>query len=1319
MFSTDRFVADLAGDRDFIVPVIGAGLAIDAGMPSGLELAKALAQRTSIDLETKDLEQMAEQIANESSEAEMHKLVVEILTESVTRSTPVLELLARCPSQKLLTTNYDNAIELAVGKAGLEPVRLQARDQTALRQPRRGQVHVIHMHGLLEEPGGLIVSKTDRQTAIHDAHYAHTLRSTASTHRLLFLGFCFGANETPIRTQLDWVESLYRSENRHFVVVPAGAKRADLDQLAADGVIEVVTYEKDPEHRSVAKVAQILAPRARSASEPLAAQVNRERLSSYFTRPRLLRAGDDGDRQTSAVIAELYGGFSEIKDLAEAQRAILVAPPGFGKSEVLQHCGVTSAAGRVIYAPLASLPGEIEADGDHLLALARLLVKHGRAFDDETDSPSLEALTDEGTSFTILLDGLDEVAVPRRAEVIETTLACAREWPQHRFVVASRPIAEVEELRAGGFTEFNLVESQAWGQEYLEKRGVAEAKVHELLKNAAAIGPLISIPQYAKDLGELLVSTGEVPETTVELVLGRQREAIAAQSPKAGNPVEDTYNWVRRLAVAMELRGQNSAPAAELADIPGEGHFSAEARRDLLVRSTLLRDLPDEAQFASGVVQEALCAEAILGNDDPLAILREVAVSEIGGAETFRSDIEHTIDLVFEAADDGLRAELRKLDPVRWARTQRPQGHEDDVEAALETLRTFYREHRLWREWRLDNQLRGSARAIEILSEAHPEIVAGWKEDLMAETESEERTVRGNAIDLLRFTECDDSTSDWLLPRVTDEDSVVRRIAANAVGELQPKGWRDALAKAWEQEDDELALDAVGAAILEATEDGDLVGVLTLLAANKPGWRRIGFHVKQRLTPSLLPGLFALEALSVDEIFELVDGLLEEEDVDWSDHDVAALAEWVMSHVHDSYKLRRSERLADLCAQHPDAALAGAEAGVQSAEDLHGFDIQWLLHIDTDRLEKAVADGTELPLEQVVATRRVAQDAPPDAALYEAPEEPKSLEELLASDEIDGDHIPDPSLLRGELKLSDEAQNRLAELGEQWYPTDPISDAVTPPGGRRQINNGLLAALLAFSALDTEISKERWLELFAACAFSFGSETREWATRHFDPAWSEDVAETISGFEDQSSVGEALEMIDDWDDAIADAFAAKVGMVEDSFIGQRLAQRLGKAGHVDALTALLGATDNYEIVAAATLELAKLGDVKAQLELLRLLQEDIKANPGGYHHDRSEWFDAAVDPELLPPLIELLRTAWEAEDAHLTMRAMAGMIEQITGEEALGIYDELIADDSLRQGQFLWHNRMQFARELARREVLERLPENRADLVAVVEPAAK
>ena len=1319
MFSSDRFVADLASDREFIVPVLGAGLAIDAGMPSGSGLAEALAERTSIDLGTMDLEQVADQIARENSEAEMHKLVAEILTELPTHSTPVLELLARCPSQKLLTTNHDDAIELTVGKVGLQPVRLWPSDQTALCQPRAGQVHVIHMHGVLEEPDGLIVSKTDRQRALHDPYYAHLLRNLASAHRLLFLGFRFGANETPIRTQLDWVESLYRSENRHFVVVPAGLKRADLDQLAADGVIEVVTYENDPAHRSVAKVAQILAPQARSASEPLAAQVNRERLSPYFTRPRLLRAGDDDDRQTSMIVAELYGGISKVEDLAEAQRALLVAPPGFGKSEVLQRCGVTAAAGRVIYAPLASLPGEIEANGDHGSALARLLVKHGRAFDDETDSPSLEALTDEGTSFTILLDGLDEVAVPRRAEVIETMLACAREWPQHRFVIASRPIAEVEELQAGGFTEFNLVESQAWGQEYLEKRGVEEAKVHELLKNVAAIGPLISIPQYAKDLGELLVSTGEVPETTVELVLGRQREAIAAQSPKAGNPVEDTYNWVRRLAVGMELRGQNSAPAAELADIPGEGHFSAEARRDLLVRSTLLRDLPGEAQFASGVVQEAFCAEAILGSDDPLATLREVAVAEIGGEESFRSDIEHTIDLVFEAADDGLRAELRKIDPIRWARTQRPQGHEDDIEAALETLRTFYREHRLWREWRLDNQLRGSARAIEVLNEAHPEIVAGWKEELIAETESEERTVRGNAIDLLRLPEPDDSTAEWLFPRVTDEDSVVRRIAAYAVGELKPEGWRDALAKAWEQENEELALDAIGAAILEATEDGDLIDALTLLAANKPGWRRIGFHVKQRLTPSLLPNLFALEALSVDEIFELVDGLLEEEDVDWSDDDVAALAEWVMSHVHDSYKLRRSERLADLCAQHPDAALAGAEAGVQSTEALHPFDIQWLLQIDTDRLEKAVADGTKLPLEQLGATRRAAQDPPPDPEPFESPEEPKSLEELLARGEIDADHIPDPSMLRGELKLSDEARKRLAELGEEWYPTDPIADAVTPPGGRRQINNGLLAALLAFSALDTEISKERWLELFAACAFSFGSETREWANKHFDPAWSADVADIVSGFEDQDSVGEALEVIGDWDDAIADAFAAKVGVVEDSFIGQRLAHRLGKAGHVDALTALLAATDNYEIVGAATLELAQLGDVKAQLELLRLLQEEVKANPGGYHHGRSEWFDAAADPELLPPSIELLRTAWEAEDAHLTMRAIAGMIEQIAGEEALRIYDELIADDSLRHGQFLWHNRMQFARELARREVLERLPQSRADLVAVVEPAAK
>ncbi len=1314
------FSAKLSADRDVIVPVVGAGLAREAGMPDEPGLAAAFAEAAGADLGAVSLEECAEQIAEARGEDAMHELAAEVLAGFETRSTPVLELLARCPTRRLVTTNYDDAVELAVKSAGLTPVSLQPTDVESLRQPKAREVHVIHIHGSLADRERLIVSRSDRQRAMRDPHYAHFVSHIASSHRLLFLGFRLGENEVPLRTQLQWVQSLYRSEDPHLLLLPAGGGRSDLDQMIADQVVDVCWYELDPDHKSVGRAALILAPRAVTTEHAFRCQVDPEALSDYFTPPVLIRReGDkeDNDPKTAAILAELYGGVKEVTDLPEAQRSLLVAPPGFGKSEALLRCGTSLDEGSAIYASFCSLPAQIEKDEDFTAAFARFLVQSGRAFDGKTRPPTIEALADSASSFTLLLDAFDEVAVPQREAVIRTVFECAREWPHHTYVIASRPVAEIDELRQGSFVEFNLVESQSWGQRYLENRGVDKETIEALLLNAASLGSLISIPQYAKDLGELLVSGEAIPETTVELILGRQRAAIAVQSSKAGRPTQETYDWVQRLAVALELRGENSAPVSELAQIPGQGPFSVEERRELLIRSTLLRDIPDEAQFASGVVQEALCAEAILSADDPVATLRAVALADVGGEEIFRADTEHMVDLVFEAAGDELRRELRGIDPIRWARTQAAHGRKEDIEAALRMLRDFYFERRLWRAWRQDNQLRGSARTFEVLNAVQPEILTSWKEELIAETTSEERTVRGNAIDLLRVIGADESTARWLLPLVADGDPVVRRIAANAVGELRPEGAYGALASAWTGESDELALEAIGTAILELTGDEDLATVLPLLANNHRGWSRLGFWIKERVTPQLLPVFFATEGLSVDEKFDLVDDLLKNNDVVWSDSDVGALAEWVMRNIDASYKLRRSERLAELCRRHPDAALAGAERGVPSPDGLRGFDVHWLLEIDVARLEAAIASGSALPLKDVVEMRKRAHEValPVPDPLASQPDD--GLEDLLVSGAIDANSCPDPWALRGELNLSEEGRGRLAELADAWYPGGPITDHVTPPNGRRTINNGLHSALLAFAALKVPLDKERWFELFETSAFAFGEQITEWAKENYDPAWSQDAAEVIAGFESTESVGMAADVIGEWDESIADAFAASFEKLDDDFVGKKIIRGLCKTESTSALAEIARAASSGELRHDATVELARLGDVPAQLRLLGEIQKKVAENPAAHEHRGLEWIDGAVDEELLPALIQLVRTAWEAEDAHFTMRAAAGSIERIAGEDALAIYDGLIADPTLHHGQFLWHNRNEFARDLARRKTLESLPTDRAELVAVVDPS--
>ena len=138
-----------------------------------------------------------------------------------------------------------------------------------------------------------------------------------------------------------------------------------------------------------------------------------------------------------------------------------------------------------------------------------------------------------------------------------------------------------------------------------------------------------------------------------------------------GYSPDEIYRWLQTLAVCLEQRGRNRATSAELAAIPAPAQLQNEAARNRLVEGALLQDVPDAVALQTNTIQEALAAEALLATTEPLATLRDAAVAELLGEEVFGADLDHMLDLFFEDASGDLRAALRELDELRWARTQR------------------------------------------------------------------------------------------------------------------------------------------------------------------------------------------------------------------------------------------------------------------------------------------------------------------------------------------------------------------------------------------------------------------------------------------------------------------------------------------------------------------------------------------------------------------------------------------------------------------------------------------------------------------------
>jgi hypothetical protein len=181
-----------------------------------------------------------------------------------------------------------------------------------------------------------------------------------------------------------------------------------------------------------------------------------------------------------------------------------------------------------------------------------------------------------------------------------------------------RPCPELQALTQADFEVFHIMPSRRWARRYLEMRSVPQARVQHAMLDGYGLGDLLSIPQFAARLADrLLEDTGE-DVSALQLLVEEQYAASASEAARALKSQADLGDWMRSLAVALELRGRASATSAELARVPGPDGLGSEQARGRLVDAMLLADIPDVVAFPLKTLQEGLCADAILKAGDPV-----------------------------------------------------------------------------------------------------------------------------------------------------------------------------------------------------------------------------------------------------------------------------------------------------------------------------------------------------------------------------------------------------------------------------------------------------------------------------------------------------------------------------------------------------------------------------------------------------------------------------------------------------------------------------------------------------------------------------
>jgi HEAT repeat protein len=1271
-----------------------------------------------------DFPAVCAEVNDQLGHAELQRIFSAIIGAAVIQPTPLLTRIAHAPSQIVITSNCDYSLEVAARTIDREPVTLHPRSALVTAPPAEGQLVVVHIHGVHDQPESVVLPGRSLDALAEDEPFKTALRMLLAPHLVLYLGYSFPQADHYLREEVEWVRSNLTDTGQHALLLPEHEyedRRQDLDALGES--IRIFPFDASRSYDAVQQAALTIAP-SRQVVLTVVDRVVGPEIAPDFAVPPILRDEIDSEsekRQTRAMMARLGFGddhFVEPRELLELGRALVIAEPGMGKTQLLLHLGGVASGFAPLYLSAKALVGALEPDRETIASLA-VALRESKAFDDRTPLPTIEEL--DRTSYALLVDGLDEIRPDLRAALVDAVREIADRFPQHALVIASRPLLErthAEELREAGFNIYRLVLDDAWGQAYLrDTRGIPQDTLSELYDRLPRANELLAIPLYAALIGNRLAEGAEaLPETALGLITEvGVRDAIRNEAVRQGIRAEDLYHYLQTLALALEVRGLNEIGIDEALELPAPAGLSAEEIRAWLIEHSLLKDMPDRIAFQTVTIQEGLAAEALLATGDPLHSLHEVAVAEIGGEQVLRGGMDHALDLFFESANVDLRPSLRELDEMRWARTQIAIIPADEARETLQVIWKHYAERRNWIDSDRQRELRDARSTVERITANHPALIDEMRPTLLDALRSKEDTIRGNAIFYLGQAPFDDATKTALLPLLRDPNSVVRRFAASVIADRNEEGLRDAVIAAYRAETDEVAASELAHAILALTPEGQRLGAVGVLVENAIGWRRVSYLAEGLPLEDLLT-ILEESGIQNEDGRALEDAVRRLPTGEWTDELVGRLVALLIdSAMRSYYQFQEPELLRNLVERFPEGAVKGAET--IAGEDPSYMDIALLRFVHRDRLEQALGGPLGRQISLLIELLIDRTPSTPISPTAEKESVPLSLKQWIAEERLSTERCPTrDTAVHGLLDqvgdLSDEEREKLEVAIRAWWPDAPLAEAIATDGRNGSSPPCFPAALAGYAALRLPIDRDQWLELLRANALWFYPSAAEWMAANYPGDVEDEVIAHLKTIGDEYLLGLALEALPTLSERLASAIAdAMVRIGEDG-----LAFRLTRLREEDQLEALWRIADDASadfLRRAALRELARAGDPDAQHKELREMITDLRTNPHTYESQGLEWHSAAVE-EALPELDELLTIVartWSPSESEIGRTTVAAIAATGT-ESAIAIYDRLIDDKDAIGGSFYWYERERLRRQLASERVLARLPTKLGELAA-------
>jgi hypothetical protein len=903
-------------------------------------------------------------------------------------------------------------------------------------------------------------------------------------------------------------------------------------------------------------------------------------------------------------------------------------------------------------------------------------------------------------SYTLLLDGLDEVPAARRPVLLKLLTDVARTYPQHRIVIGSRPLPELAEQKA--FARWIPMTDMDWVNAYAEGRGVDPARLQEALPDTGDISELIVIPIYAAAAVGRVFLNEPLPSTALQLVCDLADGNLSRDTRIRATPAS-IQTWLDRLALTMQLAGVSEVTVADLAAsslheglpdlVPDEltlGELAARA---------LLRDIDGIIRFPANVMKEARAARALLAaGDRGLMVLRRHVLIELDARDANGRPVRavhpawvNLLEMLLPNADERWREEVNSFDPCLVARATSSLANSVDRARAISVIWGIYHDRQVWLERRATSG-NGSGDGDALTRLLSIETPPGFDDRIRAAAAGGDRAARGNAMDLVPYVLPVDEALQLLTRSVRDEDSVVRRRAAaagwtmahrhpNSMADNQlVRAYVDAMAdQALHGDTDEMARQTLIDVAIDLAPEQQAIATALAVTTHKLREHAISSLARRLGRDRLLQLVRTDKGIDEDLLHELLEDRRLGRAETWSTAGITQLAHVVADLDDDSVWLHDAK---DVLAERPDVsllALVEHPAADKIRLALGGRLVAAMDEIQVDDL-LSVLQNKAKPNDLGIET---------DPANWNADAVAAAIDYLTWTLETRSNVQPQGAKPQSE---------PIRPAGQRMSaPAGPISDddvrALFADDGVGQgfnqqthsVYQTLLRLLAVGAERDVGLEVEQVLQLFRFLLDWPDEDLQAWLARQ----WTSEAGDLVDPIVTNLDPAQLLRMSEilpgPWPPAHGDLVLQALGK-SDARDGQKTTAALIVADRVDEEFARERLLDNLGAV-WADVALVRLGDCDSEARMIARPAEmpsSIRRHPDAYDE---EWVSHIRCPTSAPLLANLIRKALRAGVETGELEPLSRALDRTAGLEALRIWEELSVDAEIPSAAFLYYER--------------------------------